>query len=54
MNFTCSLEKRHSEKSGNDYMVLVIRLTDTYEKVVFLDNSELEILRLMKDKNSSK
>lgn len=46
MNLKCSLETRHSEKSGKDYQVVVIQLTDNYEKVVFLDNSELELIRL--------
>ena len=39
MNLKCTLETRHSEKSGKDYQVVVIKLTDTYEKVVFLEQS---------------
>lgn len=46
MNFKCTLETRHSEKSGKDYQVVVIKLTDTYEKVVFLEQSELELVKL--------
>lgn len=46
-NIKCSLETRHSEKSGKDYKVLVIKLTDTYEKIVFLEKSEEELLRLV-------
>lgn len=45
-----TLETRTSQK-GNEYQCLVIKLTDTYEKIVFLDKSELELLRLT---NSSK
>lgn len=46
MNLKCTLETRHSEKSGKDYQVVVIKLTDTYEKVVFLEQSELELVKL--------
>lgn len=42
----CTLETRTSEKTGREYRVLVIKLTDTYEKLVFLDNAELELLRV--------
>lgn len=43
-NVQCSLETRVSKK-GSTYQVLVIKLTDTYEKLVFLDNAELELLK---------
>lgn len=43
----CSLETRTSQK-GNDYQVLVVKLTDNYEKLVFLESAELELLRLNK------
>ena len=39
-----TLETRKS-KEGNDYQVVVIKLTDTYEKLVFLDKAELELIR---------
>ena len=39
-----SLETRTSQK-GNQYQVLVIKLTDTYEKLVFLDKAEIELLK---------
>lgn len=38
-----TLETRKS-KQGNDYTVVVIKLTPTYEKLVFLDKAELELL----------
>ena len=38
-----TLETRKS-KQGNDYTVVVITLTPTYEKLVFLDKAELELL----------
>ena len=44
-NFDCRLEKKVS-KSGKEYYVLVIQLTDTYCKQVFLDNAEVEIIKL--------
>lgn len=39
------LEERTSKK-GNKYTVLVIKLTDTYEKLVFLDKAEIELLKI--------
>jgi len=44
-NLDCRVEKKVS-KSGNEYYALVINITDTYEKVVFLDTRDVEILRL--------
>lgn len=45
--FTATLEERISSKSGKPYTCFVIKLTDTYEKVVFLDPADSEILRLL-------
>lgn len=39
-----TVEERVSKK-GTKYKVLVIKLTDTYEKLVFLTNAELELLK---------
>lgn len=41
-----TLETRVSKKSGKTYQCLVIKLTDTYEKIVFLDNAEVELLKM--------
>lgn len=41
----CSLETRTSNK-GNSYEVLVIKLTPNYEKLVFLEKSEIELIKL--------
>lgn len=41
----CTLETRISKK-GSEYQVIVIKLTPTYEKLVFLDNAELELLNI--------
>lgn len=46
-----TLETRKSKK-GTDYQVIVIKLTDTYEKLVFLDNAELELLKVNHKNNS--
>ena len=35
-----------TSKSGNDYQCIIIKLTDNYEKIVYLDPPELELLRL--------
>lgn len=51
-NFTCSLETRISKKKGTEYQVLVIKLTDTYEKLVFLEPAEIELLKLNKKNDS--
>ena len=40
-----TLETRVS-KTGNPYDVIVIKLTDKYEKLVFLDKAELELLEI--------
>ena len=49
--FKATLETRTSKK-GNEYEVLVIKLTDKLEKLVFLYLSELELLKLSNSKSS--
>lgn len=44
----CLLETRVSNK-GNKYEVLVIKLTPNYEKLVFLDKAEIELLKSVND-----
>lgn len=46
MNLNCVLEERISNKTGKPYFVVVIKITDNYEKLVFLDKSEVELIRL--------
>lgn len=46
MEVKATLETRHSEKSGRDYTVIVIKLTNNLQKIVFLEPAELEALRL--------
>lgn len=49
--FKCTLETRISKK-GNSYEVLVIKLTDNLEKLVFLEQAELELLKLSNAKSN--
>lgn len=49
MEIKSTLEERVS-KNGKPYMVLVIHLTDTCEKTVFLEPAEIELLKLKKDR----
>lgn len=46
INVPCTLEERVSTKSGKPYLVLIIKLTNNYEKKVFLDTAEIELLKL--------
>lgn len=46
MDIKCTLEENISKKSGNPYTVLVVHLTDTCTKKVFLEQSEIELLKL--------
>ena len=48
MEVKATLEEKTS-KSGNNYQVLVIHLTDTYEKLVFLEKAEIELLKSKKE-----
>lgn len=41
----CNLVEKVSKK-GNNYLCLEIYLTDTYKKIVFLEPSEIELLKL--------
>lgn len=47
-NLNAKVEKRISEKSGKEYYVVTIKLTPTYEKSVFLDKAEVELLKSLK------
>lgn len=49
--FKATLETRTSKK-GTQYEVLVIKLTDNLEKLVFLDQAELELLKISSSKSS--
>lgn len=43
-----TLEERVSKK-GSTYTALVVKLTDTCEKVIFLESAEIELLKMKKE-----
>lgn len=45
MQLKCEVVEKISQK-GNNYICLEIYITDTYKKQVFLENAELELIRL--------
>lgn len=49
MNVKCQLVEKVSQK-GNKYLCLEISLTDNYKKIVFLDNAEVELIKLLANK----
>lgn len=44
-DLTAVYEKRHSNKKGTDYSALFLKIGEDYEKIVFLSQAELEILK---------
>ena len=49
--FKATLEKRTSKK-GSQYEVLVIKITDNIEKLVFLEPAEIELLKISNSKTN--
>lgn len=47
-NLVTKIEKRVSSKTGKDYYVLCVKFTPTYEKTIFLDKAEIELLKSLK------
>lgn len=45
MTFKGRLEKRVSKKTGNEYVVLVLTFPNGYEKVIFLEEAELYMIK---------
>lgn len=45
---------KKTSKKGNDYECVMIELTPTYQKVVFLDDAELELLKFCDNKSTKK
>ena len=45
MELKCSLTTKLN-KEGKPYEVIVIKLTDTYEKFVFLESAEKELVKM--------
>lgn len=54
MNLQCSLKEGISQKSGNKYYYLSIMLNPSYEKKVFLDPADIEIIKLSNPQNKVK
>ena len=52
MTFDCKLQKGTS-KSGNEYVYLSIKI-GTYEKRVFLDKAEEELIKIVLQTNPQK
>ena len=50
MKLEAHLEERQSKKTGNTYKCIVVKLTERIEKVIFLDETEVELLKLVYDK----
>lgn len=50
MKFPCEL-KTGTSKEGKEYIYVSIMLTPSYEKRVFFDKAELEILKLFKSED---
>lgn len=51
IDLKCSLETR-TKKSGGTYEVAIIKITDSVEKMVFLDQAELELIKMSSSKSS--
>lgn len=51
-HFDARLEERQSKK-GTTYQVLVIKLSERVEKLVFLTDAELELLKLQKNSSTN-
>lgn len=49
MELKCTLETRQS-KSGKDFQVLVVKLPQGIEKLIFLDPAELALIKLSNNK----
>ena len=45
---------KKTSKKGNDYECVMIELTPTYQKPVFLDDAELELLKFCDNKSTKK
>lgn len=52
--FKATLETRNKKDGSGTYQAVVIKLTDTYEKLVFLKPAELELLKITTEKKDNK
>ena len=53
MKIDASLETRKKKDGSGDYKVVVIKISDKSEKLVFLSPSELELLELYNKDNNN-
>ena len=53
MKIDASLETRKKKDGSGDYKVVVIKISDKSEKLVFLSPAELELLELYNKENNS-
>lgn len=53
MDIKATLETRAKKDGSGTYKVVVIKISDKSEKLVFLSPSELELLELYNNKNST-
>lgn len=52
--FKATLETRNKKDGSGTYQAVVIKLTDTYEKLVFLKPAEVELLKITTEKKDNK
>ena len=52
MELKATLEERVSKKSGRTYKCIVVHLNERIEKVIFLDDTEVELLNLIYKKGN--
>lgn len=50
MDLKATLELKNSAK-GNEYYCIVIKLSENYDKIVFLDKAEIELIKILQDTN---
>lgn len=53
MNVRATLETRQKKDKSGTYEVIVLKLSDNSEKLVFLNPAELELLKLYSNKNDN-
>lgn len=52
--FKATLETRKKKDGSGTYQAVVIKLTDDYEKLVFLKPAEIELLKITTTKDNKK
>lgn len=52
--FKATLETRNKKDGSGTYQVVVIKLTNDYEKLVFLKPVEIELLKITTEKKDNK